>query len=310
MNYLKDEDVLRWLHENPFSHIKSQTKRKEAEDSWGKKVSGKKSVQWTTELSQDILKEYLTYKGFNVYKKKYKSKDGKTLDPDFETEDCIYECKCRTWNTSGTAGEKILGTPFKYCELPEISGKKLNIVLMGYQEEEANNFGIFGSKSKEKNEMVEYWKTKNIYFVKFTTLLEDINVKPKDDEHVKPKDDEHVKPKHDEHVKPKDDEHLKPKDDEQVKKKKGLDKKKVSQENKKEPKNPRSSYIYFCIEKRNEIKERNPKMLSVEITRELGRVWREEYIDEKSRKKWTVMASEDKKRYKEEKKEEKKSQIS
>ena len=348
MNYLKDEDVLRWLRQNPFRHITSQKIRKEAEDSWGKKVSGKKSVQWTTELSQDILKEYLTYKGFDVYKKKYKSKDGKTLDPDFETEDCIYECKCRTWNTSGTAGEKILGTPFKYCELPEISGKRLNIVLMGYQEEEANKFGIFGSKSKEKNEMVEYWKTKNIYFVKFTTLLEDmkqlnadctkidpdinvkpkddeyvkpkddinvkpkdnINVKPKDDEYVKPKDDinlkskddEYVKPKDDEYVKPKDNINLKPKDNEHVEKKKVLDKKKVSEEKKKEPKNPRSSYIYFCIEKRNEIKERNPQMSSVEITRELGRVWREEYIDEKSRKKWTLIASEDKKRYKEEKK--------
>jgi hypothetical protein len=176
MKYLKDPDVLLWLCENPFKD-KSAKSRKEKEDKWGKKVSGKNSVQWTTDLSENILKEYLSFKGFDVYKKKYKSKDGKILDPDFETKDGIYECKCRSWNTSGTAGEKILGTPFKYCELPVLSGKRLNIVLMAYQEEEAEKFGIFGSNSKEKNEMVEEWKRKNIYFVKFTSLLKEYTQK-------------------------------------------------------------------------------------------------------------------------------------
>jgi hypothetical protein len=73
------------------------------------------------------------------------------------------------------------------------------------------------------------------------------------------------------------------------------DKKKISG-----PKKPISAYIYFCMEKRNQIKEQNPNMSTIEITRELGRLWKGDYLDEEARKKWTSMADEDKKRYKEE----------
>jgi hypothetical protein len=66
------------------------------------------------------------------------------------------------------------------------------------------------------------------------------------------------------------------------------------------PKKPMSAYIHFCMEKRNEIKEQNPNMSTIEITRELGRLWKGDYLDEEARKKWTSMADQDKKRYKEE----------
>ena len=74
--------------------------------------------------------------------------------------------------------------------------------------------------------------------------------------------------------------------------------KKIKDEN--APKRPKNAYIYFCMEKRNEIKQQNPNMSTIEITRELGRLWKGDYLDEEARKKWTSMAHEDKKRYKEE----------
>ena len=41
------------------------------------------------------------------------------------------------------------------------------------------------------------------------------------------------------------------------------------------PKRPISAYLYFCKEKRAEVKEENPNMKATEITSELGRLWHE-----------------------------------
>ena len=41
------------------------------------------------------------------------------------------------------------------------------------------------------------------------------------------------------------------------------------------PKRPMSAYLYFCKEKRAEVKEENPNMKATEITSELGRLWHE-----------------------------------
>ena len=41
------------------------------------------------------------------------------------------------------------------------------------------------------------------------------------------------------------------------------------------PKRPMSAYLYFCMDKRAEVKEENPTMKATEITSELGRLWHE-----------------------------------
>ena len=43
--------------------------------------------------------------------------------PDWEIDDSILEVKTQTFFTSGTAGDKILGCPFKYANIPELYGK-------------------------------------------------------------------------------------------------------------------------------------------------------------------------------------------
>jgi hypothetical protein len=68
------------------------------------------------------------------------------------------------------------------------------------------------------------------------------------------------------------------------------------------PKRARSSYIFFCVEMRSQVKEDNDDMDAKDITAELGRMWREEYKDDDNlNKKFTKMAKKDKKRFEKEK---------
>jgi len=65
------------------------------------------------------------------------------------------------------------------------------------------------------------------------------------------------------------------------------------------PKRGKSAYIFFCIKARPDIKAANPTMASKDITKELGRQWREMTDEEK--KPFLDEAAEDKERYEEEK---------
>lgn len=69
------------------------------------------------------------------------------------------------------------------------------------------------------------------------------------------------------------------------------------------PKRPMTAFLYFSQEKRAEVKEANPEMKGTEFSVELGRMWKEDYADEGSRKKWVNAAAKDKARYDEEMKE-------
>ena len=62
------------------------------------------------------------------------------------------------------------------------------------------------------------------------------------------------------------------------------------------PKRGKSSYIYFCVEKRESIKTTNPEMNAKEIIKELGRVWRED-VSDKDKTRYTKMSTADKERY-------------
>lgn len=65
------------------------------------------------------------------------------------------------------------------------------------------------------------------------------------------------------------------------------------------PKRGKSSYIYFCVEKRESIKEANPDMSAKDIIKELGRVWRDDVTD-KDKIRYTNLSADDKTRYQEE----------
>jgi hypothetical protein len=66
------------------------------------------------------------------------------------------------------------------------------------------------------------------------------------------------------------------------------------------PKRAKSGYLYFCEDRRNQIKIDNPDMKSTEITSELGRLWNELKSDVSQASllaKYENFALEDKKRY-------------
>jgi hypothetical protein len=63
------------------------------------------------------------------------------------------------------------------------------------------------------------------------------------------------------------------------------------------PKRAKTSYILFCVNKRDEVKESNPDMPAKEIIKELGNMWRSLSDDEKTE--YVNLANEDKERYEE-----------
>ena len=65
------------------------------------------------------------------------------------------------------------------------------------------------------------------------------------------------------------------------------------------PKRSLTSYIYYCKEHREKIKEQNPDMSPKEITSLLGKQWRS--LDEKGKKPYNKLAKKDKERYEKEK---------
>ena len=101
-----------------------------------------------------------------------KKKNG--FEPDWETDNSIYEVKTSNWTVGGTAGEKVLGTWIKYQDIPELYNKPLKIVCVAYQEEELTNgkTNYFGENIKPKTKQIlELAKNWNIHYIKFSDLV-------------------------------------------------------------------------------------------------------------------------------------------
>lgn len=145
-------------------------KLKEDEKKWGNKmINQDNNSQWTTKLGEDMCACILKNKGESP--KHPKKKNG--FKPDLETEKYIYEIKTRNWCTSGTAGEKVFGTFVKYQDIPELYGKPLKIICVGYQEYEftygkINYFGKnVSEKTKQALKLAKTWGIEYVPFSKF-----------------------------------------------------------------------------------------------------------------------------------------------
>lgn len=188
---LDDFKVIQWCYEgvtksslkDGLSEVKLK-EYKEIEKKWGNKVmSTKDGKQWTTKLCQDLVKEALIKLGRENVRKTGQVKSSireKKYDPDLECDKYVYEVKGRSWCTPGTAGEKILGVPLKYGEVPRLYKKPLKIILVGYQEYEAREMWGFGdlldskNQTKELREALAYHKKHKIEYVGFTDILKKI----------------------------------------------------------------------------------------------------------------------------------------
>ena len=190
---LNNLEVIRWCYE-PVTKLslrdtQSEKKLKDSksiEKEWGNgvmnTVDGK---QWTTTLCQNLVLEALIKLGRNNVKKTKPCKssvNNKKYEPDLECDEYVYEVKGRSWCTPGTAGEKILGVPLKYGELPSLYHKPLRIILVGYQEYEARNGYGFGDlldknvQTKELHDSLKYFKDHKIEYIGFTDILKQIGL--------------------------------------------------------------------------------------------------------------------------------------
>ena len=102
---------------------------------------------WSTKISEEFIKDLLSYV-FNTKITNCKNDNELHIRLDLQANESnfknFFEVKCRTYLTSGTAGEKILGTPKKYSKVYLKYKMPLYIILVGYQEIEANDkFDLF-----------------------------------------------------------------------------------------------------------------------------------------------------------------------
>jgi len=193
MRLLDDPEVVRWCYEGITDVTLANTNNKdklavskEIEKKWGNAVMGTSNQkQWTTRLCENLVREALVKLGRKNVRKTKQLKSSlrdKKYNPDLECDEFVYEVKGRSWCTTGTAGEKILGVPLKYGEVPTIYHKPLKIVLVGYQEYEARKSFAFGDllDSSEQTEELKgalaYHKEHEVEYVGFTEYLTKIGL--------------------------------------------------------------------------------------------------------------------------------------
>ena len=152
---------------------KGQQKQKlrNEEKEWGNKMIGQVgNGQWTTLLGEGLVRDVLQLRGENPRKPERKG----GFQPDWETDEYIYEVKTSNWWVDGTAGEKVLGTFIKYQDIPELYGKPLKIVCVANQEEELANgkTKYFGENiTKKTQQVLALGRSWNIEYVKFSDLV-------------------------------------------------------------------------------------------------------------------------------------------
>ena len=158
-----------------ISQQKKEAEKKEKD--WGNFIINQKNNgQWTTLLGERLVRDVLQKIGENPRKPLKKS----GFQPDWETDNFIYEVKTRNWSVSGTAGEKVLGTWIKYQNIPELYGKPLKIVCVGFQEYELTHGKVkyFGENISEKTKTILALAKKwNIEYIKFSDLVKTLTVK-------------------------------------------------------------------------------------------------------------------------------------
>jgi len=176
------EECVKWATIKPEQVGKKEgttisQQKKEAQENekkWGNNmIQQTNNGQWTTLLGEGLVFEVLKMRGENP--RKVIRKDG--FEPDWETDEYIYEVKTSNWWVSGTAGEKVYGTFIKYQNIPELYGKPLRIVCVANQEEELTNgkTKYFGEKKTKKTQQVlDLAGSWCIEYIQFSELVKPI----------------------------------------------------------------------------------------------------------------------------------------
>jgi hypothetical protein len=176
---VRDTNVINWLFGNlGFIHSQAKHKReyKNLEDLWGRNMLKtrrpdlKLDKQWTNKFGEHLCEELCILSGKETSKPKKKER----YLPDLEIDECIIEVKTGTYYTTGTAGEKILGCPFKYADVPVLYNKPLKIICIGGSELDCReNYGnLPGNKcTAQKRMFLDFFKNNGIEYIGATEIL-------------------------------------------------------------------------------------------------------------------------------------------
>jgi len=181
---LRQKEVVQWLFGDlsflPAIEKKNKStdeaRYKVLEDRWGQAVLKmrrpdlKLDKQWTNKFGEHLCEEMYALRGQTVSKPAKKEH----YQPDLEVADAILEVKTGTFHTAGTAGEKILGCPFKYAEIPALYDKPLKILCLGGAEKACReSYGnLPGAKcSLQKNKFLQFFRENQIEYVGASDLL-------------------------------------------------------------------------------------------------------------------------------------------
>lgn len=186
---LREKEVVQWLFGDlsflPTIEKKNKTadeaKYKVLEDKWGqtmlkiRRPDLKLDKQWTNKFGEHICEEIYLLLGKTVSKPLKKEH----YQPDLEVNDAIIEAKTGTFYTGGTAGEKILGCPFKYSEIPDLYEKPLKIVCMGGAEKVCReSYGnLPGPKcSIQKKKFIDFFLENRIEYIGASDILKSLSL--------------------------------------------------------------------------------------------------------------------------------------
>lgn len=185
---LRNKEVIQWLYGDlsflPAIEKKNKTadeaKYKILEDKWGQETLRirrpdlKLDKQWTNKFGEHLVEEIYLLSGKVVSKPTKKEH----YQPDSEVDDAILEAKAGTFHTGGTAGEKILGCPFKYAEIPDLYGKPLKIVCMGGAERVCReSYGnLPGAKcTAQKKRFLDFFRENRIEYIGASDILTELS---------------------------------------------------------------------------------------------------------------------------------------
>ncbi len=184
---LRNRQVIQWLFSDlsflPDIQKKNKTNDielyKKEEDKWGRSVLKtrrpdlKLDKQWTNKFGEHICEELYMLLGNKISKPKKQEH----FQPDLETEHAIIEAKAQTFYTTGTAGEKILGVPVKYANIPILYSKPLYILCMGGAEKlSREQYGNLPGPQCNDNrkKLMDMYKSIGIHYIGATDILLDL----------------------------------------------------------------------------------------------------------------------------------------
>ena len=171
---LREKTVVQWLCQDTSFLLTTKNKVKELEareQEWGINIlqkhypKTKERKQWSGFLGECIVKEILRIMGKHVFK----AKQIGNIRPDLETNDKIIEVKTQTYYTSGTAGEKVYGTPWKYLDIVKKTSKPVEIVMCGGLEKKIRP--NLENVSEIKQDILDKYRDNGINYVFGTDLM-------------------------------------------------------------------------------------------------------------------------------------------